>query len=118
LESGGVIAVASDYVESRRLGDLSVTAINDGTISLSVDLTVPEEVWEEIAADAEGKIPIDTHVLLVQTGGATILIDAGLDEPRSGWDQRFAEEWPGSVRTPGVVAGLGSIGIKPGDVTH
>jgi glyoxylase-like metal-dependent hydrolase (beta-lactamase superfamily II) len=113
------MAAPSDYVQSRRLGDVTVTAINDGALPLPVELTVPEEVWrQKIDADAEGKIPVDSHVLLVQTGGATILIDAGLDEPGSDWDRRFLGRWPGSVRTPGVVAGLASAGIKPEDVTH
>lgn len=113
------MARRSDYVESRRLGELTVTAINDGTLALPIELTVPEDVWrQEIEADGEGKAPVDTNVLLVQCGGATILVDAGFDEPGSGWDQRFLQEWPGSVRTPGAVAGLASMGIKPQDVTH
>jgi glyoxylase-like metal-dependent hydrolase (beta-lactamase superfamily II) len=113
------MAAVSDYVQSRRLGDLTVTAINDGTIALPVELTVAEDVWrQEIDVDGEGRIQADTHVLLVQTGTATILIDAGLDEPRSSWDRRFLEKWPGSTRTPGVVAGLASIGIDPEDVSH
>ena len=119
-----MVAKASEYVQSRRVGDVTVTAINDGMISLPFELTVPEEVWrQEINADAEGKVPMDIHVLLVQTGdatggGATILIDAGLDDPGSSWDERFLEAWPGSVRTPGVGAGLASMGIRPEDVTH
>jgi glyoxylase-like metal-dependent hydrolase (beta-lactamase superfamily II) len=113
------MAAASDYVQSRRLGDLTVTAINDGAVGLPVELTVPEKVWrQEIDADAEGKVPVDIHVLLVQTDNATILIDAGLDEPGSDWDQRFLTEWPGSRRTPGVIAGLASVGVTPEDVTH
>ncbi|MFL5735158.1 MAG: MBL fold metallo-hydrolase, partial [Chloroflexia bacterium] len=51
-------------------------------------------------------------------GGATILIDAGLDEPGSRWAESFLEAWPGSVRTPGVGTGLASMGIRPEDVTH
>jgi glyoxylase-like metal-dependent hydrolase (beta-lactamase superfamily II) len=110
---------STDYVQSRRLGDVTVTAINDGTVALPVELTVAEDVWRgEIDVDGEGRIMADSHVLLVQTATATILIDAGIDEPGSGWEERFLEEWPGSVRTPGVVAGLASIGINPEDVTH
>jgi glyoxylase-like metal-dependent hydrolase (beta-lactamase superfamily II) len=113
------MVAASEYVQSRRLGDVTVTAINDGSIALPVELTVPEEVWrQEIDVDPEGKVPLDSHVLLVQTASSTILIDAGLDEPGSRREQRFLEEWPGSRRTPGVVAGLASVGIKPEDVTH
>ncbi len=113
------MAAASEYVQTRPLGDVTVTAINDGSLASPVELTVAEEVWrQEIDADAEGKVPADTHVLLVQSDDATILIDAGFDEPGSSWEQQYEEEWPGSVRTPGVVAGLASVGVKPQDITH
>ncbi len=119
-----MVAKTSEYVQSRRVGDVTVTAINDGMLLLPLELTVPEEVWrQEINADAEARVPMDIHVLLVQTGdatggGATILIDAGLDDPGSRWDVTFLEAWHGSARTPGVGAGLASIGIRPEDVTH
>src|SRR5436190_13792862 len=61
---------------------------------------------------------MDIHVLLVQTRDATILIDAGLDDPGSSWGESFLEALPGLVRTPGVGAGLASMGIRPEDVTH
>jgi glyoxylase-like metal-dependent hydrolase (beta-lactamase superfamily II) len=113
------MAVASEYVQSRRVGDVTVTAINEGLMHWKPELNVPEEVWRQgIDADVEGKVPIDTHVLLVQSGDATILIDAGLDEPGSSWEDRWLEAYPGSVRTPGVVAGLEIMGIKPEDITH
>jgi glyoxylase-like metal-dependent hydrolase (beta-lactamase superfamily II) len=115
----------NQYVQSRRVGAVTVTAINDGMILLPLELTVPEDVWrQEIDADEQGKVPMDIHVLLVQTGGAvgvagaTILIDAGLDDPGSRWDESYLEAWPGSARTPGVGAGLRSMGIRPQDVTH
>jgi glyoxylase-like metal-dependent hydrolase (beta-lactamase superfamily II) len=113
------MTTASDFVQSRQVGGTRVTAINDGAISLPVELTVPEEVWRgEIDVDVEGRARIDTHVLVVETAAATILIDAGLDEPGSAWNRRFLEQWPGSVRTPGVVAGLEGLGLGPQDVTH
>jgi glyoxylase-like metal-dependent hydrolase (beta-lactamase superfamily II) len=83
------------------------------------ELTAPEELWRQaIDADAQGTLPIDMHVLVVQTGDAIILIDAGLDDPGSRWDEHFLEEWHGSVRSPGVTAGLASMGVTPKDVTH
>src|SRR3954470_17116550 len=100
FERGEVLANANEYVRSRRVGDVTVTAINDGMVLSPIELTVPEEVWrQEIDAGAEGKVPMDIHVMLVQTGDATILIDAGLDDPGSRWDESFLEAWPGSVRT-------------------
>src|SRR5437763_1727361 len=82
FERGEVMAPTSEYVQSRRVGDVTVTAINEGSMPSKVELTVAEEAWrQEIEADAEGTVPLDTHVLLVQTGDATILIDTGLDDP-------------------------------------
>lgn len=114
-----MVAQVSEYIQSLRVGDVTVTAITEGVMPWTPELTVPEEVWgREIDVDAAGTVPIDTHVLVAQLGDATILIDAGLDDPGSRWDEHFLEEWPGSVRSPGVEAGLASVGIKPEDVTH
>lgn len=113
------MTAASEYVQSRRVGDVTVTAINDAIMPMTIHLTVPETVWRpEIDADAEGKVLIAVHALLVQTGDATILIDAALDEPGSPWEAGFMEAWPGSTRTPGVVEGLASVGVSPEDITH
>jgi glyoxylase-like metal-dependent hydrolase (beta-lactamase superfamily II) len=106
-------------MQSRKVGDITVTAITEGIMPWTPELTVPEEVWRQaIDADDEGKVSIDTHVLVVQQEGATILIDAGLDEPGSAWEEGFYKEWPGSVRSGGVVKGLASLGIAPEDVNY
>ncbi|HZU11557.1 MAG TPA: MBL fold metallo-hydrolase [Chloroflexota bacterium] len=108
-----------EYVHSRSVGDVTATAINDAMMPGKVELTVPEEVWRQVIdADAEGSVPGDVNVLVVQTGDATILIDTGLGEPGSRRDEYWEEEWPGSVRTPGVVRGLAELGISPEDITH
>lgn len=108
-----------DYVQSRRIGDVTVTAINEGMMPWTPELTAPEEEWRQaIETGDDGAVPIATHVLLVQTGDAAILIDAGLDDPGSRWEERWLAEWPGSTRTPGVTAGLASIGVRPEDITH
>lgn len=113
-----MVAEASQYLQSRRVGNVTVTAITEGIMRWTPELTVPEAVWrQEIDVDAAGTVPIDTHVLVVQLDDATILIDAGLDEPGSRWNERFLEERPGSVRSPGVGAGLASMGIRPEDIT-
>jgi glyoxylase-like metal-dependent hydrolase (beta-lactamase superfamily II) len=110
---------ASEYVQSRRVGEVTVTAINDAIMPMEIEMTVPEAVWRQgIDVDAEGKVILAVQALLVQTSDATILIDAALDEPGSSWEDGFLEAWPGSVRTPGVVEGLASVGVTPEDVTH
>lgn len=111
--------VAAEYVASRRVGEATVTAINEGMMPWKPELTVPAAEWQSaIEVGPGGTLPIDTHVVLVQIGGAAILIDTGLDDPGSTWEERWLAEWPGSTRTPGVVQGLASLGLRPEDITH
>ncbi len=108
-----------DYVQSRRVGDATVTAINEGIMPWVPELLVPEEEWRQaIETDAGGAIRIATHVLLVQIGDARILIDAGLDDPGSSWEERWLTEYPGSTLTRGVTQALAAAGLRREDVTH
>jgi glyoxylase-like metal-dependent hydrolase (beta-lactamase superfamily II) len=110
---------AADYVQSRRIGDATITSITEGVMPWAPELTVPEEEWRRvIETDTHGAVPIDTHVFLVEVGDARVLIDAGLDDPGSSWEARWLAEWPGSTRTPGVVKALASVGLHPDDITH
>lgn len=65
-------------------------------------------------ANAAGELTIDLNLALVQIGGATILIDLGCGDPTPDLQRRR----PGYVSTPGVVAGLARLGVRPADVTH
>ncbi len=107
------------YMQSRRFGEATITAITEGVMPWRPELTVPEEEWRQgIDVGPGGSIPIDTHVFLVQIGGASILIDAGLEDPGSTWEERWLQAWPGSSRTPGVVQALAGLGLTPTDITH
>lgn len=106
------------YVASRRVGDATFTAINDAfglsdIIKILVD--VPEPTWRnEVEADADGNIRLSYNTALVRLSDATILIDLGFDDPSP------ASQWaePEHQRTPGLVAGLATLGVAPADVTH
>jgi glyoxylase-like metal-dependent hydrolase (beta-lactamase superfamily II) len=109
---------AEHYVDSRRFGDATVTLINDG-VGLSTivkSLTVPEAEWRRFApeATARGELVLGYQVAHVAIGGASILIDLGFDDPseQSQWKE------PRHHRSPGVQAGLASIGVKPEDVQY
>lgn len=110
----------ASYVESRRCGDAIVTAISEAVYRYPVSLAVPEAEWrrELPQADAEGRLPYGQHVVHVRLGDASILVDPGLDDPDSAWGRHHAAQTPDLARTPGVVAGLASIGVRPEDVTH
>jgi glyoxylase-like metal-dependent hydrolase (beta-lactamase superfamily II) len=109
-----------DYVSTRRIGDATVTVINEGSEYWAPDLSAPEDAWRAAMPhlDADGRIPTATHIAHVQMGDASILIDAGLEDPDSAWWQRWQEHAPDATRTPGAQAGLASIGVAPADITH
>lgn len=110
----------ASYVESRTIGDATVTAISEAIGPYRVSLAVPEAEWrrELPEADAEGRLPYGQHVVHIRLGDASILVDPGLDDAESAWGRQHAAQSPDQVRTPGVVAGLASIGVRPEDITH
>jgi glyoxylase-like metal-dependent hydrolase (beta-lactamase superfamily II) len=112
------MALNEHYVESRQFGAATVTLINDGSGQSVIvkQLTVPEAQWRRYApeASARGEIVVNYHAAHVAIGDASILIDLGFDDPseQSQWKE------PRHHRTPGIQAGLASIGVQPEDVTH
>ncbi len=110
-----------DYVATRRIGDATVTLINDGIFdaiplipwmdapAAAVRRAVPE-------ADASGAIGQSGMIVAhVRIGHASILIDPGVgDLDPSSWlvtDLKLR-------RTPGVQAGLAAVGSAPEQITH
>jgi glyoxylase-like metal-dependent hydrolase (beta-lactamase superfamily II) len=110
----------TSYVSSRQVGDATVTAINEGTVLWAPELTAPEAEWRAAIpeADEQGRVSADHHAFHIRLGDASILVDAGLDDPGSAWSEQWLADWPGARRTPGLTAGLASIGVRPEDITH
>ncbi len=108
------------FLESRHFGAATVTVISDGTSLWRPNFAVPAEELHAAMPemDAEGRIIIGFHVILIQSGDATILVDAGFDDPASAWGRKFAATWEGINRSPGVEAGLAQIGVQPEEITH
>ncbi len=108
------------YVASRRCGAATVTVINDGSSLWAQNFAVPERPLRAAMPemDARGMIRIGFHVVHIQIGAASILVDAGFDDPDSTWGRKFAATWAGVERSPGVEAGLASIGVRPEEITH
>jgi glyoxylase-like metal-dependent hydrolase (beta-lactamase superfamily II) len=113
---------SSEFVSSRSIGEATITTINDGGEWWSPELTAPKEEWIDAipGMDSEQRVYADTHVLHIRLSDASILVDAGLDDPSSRWWQERAAQMPeaASARTPGVQAGLETIGVHPEDITH
>jgi glyoxylase-like metal-dependent hydrolase (beta-lactamase superfamily II) len=115
-----VMEYSPEYVESRLFGDARVTVISDGTSLWTPNFAVPSTQLRAAIPemDAHGRITIGFHVIHIAMGGASILIDAGFDDPESAWGRKFASTWEGIDRSPGVEAGLASIGVPPEEITH
>jgi glyoxylase-like metal-dependent hydrolase (beta-lactamase superfamily II) len=107
---------SESYVSTHKIGRATVSQINDGVGGWTPKLSAPEAEWRAALpeADERGYIENDHYTGLVQIGDARILIDVGFDDPSP--TSRFMP--PRYARTPGVTAGLASLGVRPEDITH
>ncbi|MGH2403524.1 MAG: MBL fold metallo-hydrolase [bacterium] len=110
----------SASISSRRIGDATVTLIAEGSCLWAPRFAVSEDARRAAMPDADpdGRIPIAFTTAHLSIGGASIVIDPGLDDPGSSWDRAFAGRWPGYTRTAGLAAALQALRIHPEDVTH
>ncbi len=103
-----------ELVATRSVGRAAVSVISEGAEPGSlaklagvepaaVRAAVPE-------ATADGDIVFAFTVTLVRLGGAAILVDAGIGEPTGRLNR--------ATWTPGLAAGLASLGLGIADVTH
>ena len=80
------------------------------------EIQAPEPEWRRAMpeADANGEITLGLNVVHIRIDGASILVDPGFDAPvrPSPWDEA------GLSRSPGLEAGLQSIGVLPEQITH
>ncbi|HXT35604.1 MAG TPA: MBL fold metallo-hydrolase [Chloroflexota bacterium] len=110
----------SALVASRTFGDATVTIISDGILQAAPMISwlgVPEREARAAMpeADAAGNMAIGMNVAHVRIGDASILLDPGWGElDPSSW---LVTELQGE-RSPGVQAGLASLGIQPEHITH
>jgi len=76
---------------------------------------VPKVLWEKlIMPDADNRIPMGTHCLLVQTAEATVLVNTGIGNKYS---QEFVERYQIDTST-NLLDALSEIHIQPDAVTH
>ncbi len=116
-----VTQATEEYIATRRIGDATVTLINDGifdAIPLIPWMDAPAaEVRRAVPeADASGAIGQSGMIVAhVQIGSALVLIDPGVGDLESG-------SWLVTElklrRTRGVQAGLAASGIRPEQITH
>jgi len=106
----------ASYVDSRRIGQATVTVVDDGALRWNPQLQAPETERRRAMpeAGADGTLTLGLHVAHVRVGDASILIDTGYDDP----SPAFARAHPHFTSSPGVRAGLASIGVRPEGITH
>lgn len=75
---------------------------------------VPRTLWERhFAADAQNRVALVSRVMLVQTAGRRILVDAGIG---SRWDGHHRAQY-GLEPGPGLDAPLALLGLSRTDIT-
>ncbi len=100
-----------------KIGEIEIHLINDGRIWMDSGGPfglVPRALWSSfLQPDAESRIPMDHHCLLVRASGKTIVVETGLGS-RIG-DKQAARM---SLDRPkgGLVEGLARLGVDPEDV--
>lgn len=110
------------YIDSRRIGNATITIIDDGQVAVPLTyLFLPEAIdWLRANGYPADEELIETSQLVIHIalGGASIIIDPAFDDPGTPWDREFATRWPRVRRTPGLAAGLAAIGVAPEEVTE
>jgi glyoxylase-like metal-dependent hydrolase (beta-lactamase superfamily II) len=110
------------FIDSRKLGDATITVISDGGLHWAPKFPVPEVEWRQAIpeADEQGRVWLGLNVVVVRLGDALVIIDPGMDDPDSKWQRDRPRVWPDMPvrRTAGMAAGLTQLGIAPEDVTH
>lgn len=112
----------SVYIDSRRIGNATITIINDGQVTVPLTHLFQPSAIDWLRANGypadEELIETSQLVIHIALGEASVIIDPAFDDPGTPWDQEFATRWPRVRRTPGLAAGLAAIGVDPEDVTE
>jgi glyoxylase-like metal-dependent hydrolase (beta-lactamase superfamily II) len=110
------------FIDTRRVGDATVTVVSEGELRWAPRFPVPEPEWRLAMpeADADGRVWLGLNVVIIGLGNALIVVDPGMDEPESVWQRERSRVWPDWLvrRTPGLAAALAKLALAPQDVTH
>jgi glyoxylase-like metal-dependent hydrolase (beta-lactamase superfamily II) len=116
------LIVDASFIDTRHVGDATVTVVSEGGLLWPPRFPVPEPEWRQAMpeADAHGRVWLGLNVVLIRLGEALIVVDPGMDEPESAWQRERSRVWPEWLvrRTPGLTAALVELGLAADDVTH
>ena len=109
------------HVETRRLGRLTLHAIQAGGLQLDGGAmfgVVPKPLWERrIAADARNRIPLGMRCLLIEHDDGPILVDTGLGNKESAkFGELYGIDNAGADGRTLLEDGLRAVGVAPEDV--
>jgi len=97
-------------------GEFDIRPLSDGTFRLDGGAmfgVIPKSMWEKrTTADEKNRIPLAARPLLVQGGGRTILIDAGIGDKMS---EKSADIY-GFDRVVNLDTSLAWAGVSPEDI--
>lgn len=68
--------------------------------------------------DAEGRVSIGFHALVLRFDDVRAVVDPGLDDAESPWGRAFADAWTDVERTDPIDEALLALGLRAVDVTH
>jgi glyoxylase-like metal-dependent hydrolase (beta-lactamase superfamily II) len=109
------------FIDSRDVGEATITVISDGELRWAPRFPAPEAEWRQAMpeADAEGRVWLGLNVVIIRIGESLIVVDPGLDDPDSAWQADRPRVWPTFTvtRTPGLAVALAELGIDPASVT-
>lgn len=110
------LRAAAAVGKEMRTGSLQWHLVSDGTFRLDGGAmfgVVPKPLWSRRAApDERNRIPLGTNCLLVETGGRTVLVDAGLGRKD---DAKFRDMYGFGEETT-LDASLAALGKRPADI--
>lgn len=92
----------------RKLGDIRIAPVSDGYFQTPPEMFLPAADWGAHAEmiDADGLVRLPVGGFVVQTGGRTVLIDAGFGRP---CNHPHAE----AFRCGGLPDALSALGVAP-----
>ena len=83
------------YISTRRIGDATITIINEGVVQVPATAVFPDDevAWLRANGEANASDLLTTcqAAILIQLGDAIVVIDPAFDDPFSEYERRYGE---------------------------
>lgn len=105
-------------IQTIRLGDWEVAGFIERRFALDGGTmfgVVPRMMWQKLVVpDSENRVPMQANLFLIKTGTAVVLLDTGLGDSLSKFDERVYDPRGESH----LDSSLSALGVHPTEVTH